>query len=184
MINKDFQHQKETVLKLTNEKEINIIKYFDKYYVSFLQKSNKNGKVYSNYINLNILEWRAFLLTLPNIDVLLQCYDVPDTLIPEKDTRERNEKSECSLCKDKMTAVITHNGRMNDTTKLKMADYIDAQECNTTVYNQMGCMCTYCGRQMYDDCHCHRFDCKDCEPNNFCEKCNKLIVYTSKFSDL
>lgn len=181
-INTGLLHRKPTLVKLSEEKEINVIEYADKHFVSFSQKSNKNGKTYLTFINLNTSEWSAFLFALPAIDKVQEGYNAPDTTV-EANRKERKEKSNCSLCKGMMSAVTTFNDQMKKATKLKMKDYIDVQKTNETAYNQMAYLCTYCGSPIYEDCHCHRFDCKDCEPNNFCDKCDEIIVYKSKFSD-
>ena len=43
----------------------------------------------------------------------------------------------------------------------------------------LGLTCTYCGVEGYmnDECHCHRYDCNICEPDNFCSCCASMLVY-------
>ena len=83
-----------------------------------------------------------------------------------------------------MYAVITHDNRMNRKTKLKESDFIAVQNTNKEAYNQMAYLCEYCGTPIYLDCHYHEFNCIECEQKNFCENCNEIIVYKSKFSDM
>lgn len=184
-INNYLLHQMESKIDLTKDKEVKIVKFLDKYYVSFVQTSKHNGKMYTNYINFNTSEWSALLYSLPGITGTLQGQDVPNTLIPEKEVKTRDKQSNCSLCKGKMNAVITYKHLMHKKTKLKDEDYKNVQDSNETAYNQMAYLCPYCGTSICDECcHCHRFDCRQCEPANFCEKCEEIIVYQSKYSDL
>ena len=182
--NSKILHQTESKIELTKDKEMNVVKFLNQFYVSFTQRSVNKGKMYTNYINFNSSEWSALLYTLPALDAALQGYDVPDTVRPETEIKYREKQQNCTLCKGTLKAVITHDNLMNKTTKLNQMEYESVQESNKTAYNQMAYSCTYCGKSICEDCHCHRFDCKMCEPTNFCDKCDEIIVYKSKYSDL
>ena len=172
-------------LKLTDTKEINVVDFKNNRYVSFHQCTNRGGKIYASYINLNSSEWCKLMFSSPAIDLLLtkESFDVPDTLLPEKAPKIREPRNNCTECKDEMIAVILKDGRMKET-NLSRETYKSIQESNKTVQNQLGLVCDYCGAMIYYDCHCHKYDCRDCEPESFCKKCDGLLFYSSKFSDI
>ena len=166
------------------KKDVILTAFRDQAFVTLVEKRQHNGISYSCFINLNESEWNSFFAAIPAIGVLCYGYDVPDTLIPEKEPQTRGTEKSCNLCDGKMHAVTTHKDRMHKNTKLKEADLNEVQISNKTAYNQMAYLCEYCGTPIYLDCHCHKFDCKECEPSNFCDDCGDIIVYKSKFSDL
>lgn len=184
IINKNLLHKTESKIGLTKDKTVSVVTFKDQFYVSFSQISSSNSNIYIKYINFNESEWSALLYTIPAIKSLQQDKDVPDTLLPETDKRNRDKLSDCTHCHGKLSAVITHGNLMHQTTKLKENVYKNVRESNETAYNQMAYLCTYCGKSICDDCHCHRWDCKLCEPDNFCDKCEEIVVYKSKYSDL
>jgi len=63
-------------------------------------------------------------------------------------------------------------------TKLSKKRLATVLENNIGVQNQLGILCAYCGVEGYysDDCHCHKYDCSLCEPDNFCKVCLTLTV--------
>ena len=79
-------------------------------------------------------------------------------------------------CHD-MRKVVLKDGRMKDTA-LNPTAFQFVKDNNNDAANQLEIMCEYCGiyHGMGDLCHCHKYDCKDCEPNNFCKKCDQITV--------
>ena len=174
-------------LKLSDSKEVNVVDFKNKQYVTFHHFTKWDDKTYHTYINIGANEWCALMFAMPAIDSMLnkQSYDVPDTILPEKAAKLREPRTNCSMCKDEMTAVILKDGRMKETNLTSQA-YKSIKDSNKSAFNQMDYSCDYCGGCRYygADCHCHKFDCKDCEPDNFCKKCDGILFYSSMFSDI
>ena len=62
-------------------------------------------------------------------------------------------------------------------TQLTPEELKDVKENNETAYNQLAYQCEYCGKQYdYGVCHCHLYNCRECEPANFCRHCDSLTV--------
>ena len=161
IIHKNLQNLRNNgyVLHLTKDKRLEVITFMDKRYVSFVQISYHKDTEYKRYINFNDDEWTTLLDKMPKINNTLfkeceECYGIKTPIYLEVDKRMKRSK----LTKKQLATVLSHNA---------------------TVQNQLGLTCTYCGCEGYmqtDDCHCHRFDCQLCEPNNFCSKCTSLTV--------
>ena len=129
--------------------------------VSFVQQRLDSN--FKSYINFNDSEWATLMEAIPAINTVL------------------NDAMDCNVCQNlKRPIYVTKDNRMADT-KLTKEQLEDIQEYNIGVQNQLGLTCTYCGVEGYmnDDCHCHRYDCRICEPDNFCTKCHKMIVYSA-----
>ena len=143
-------------LKLTNEKEVNVAQFADRRYVSFHTIRRVKDDVFDNYINLNNDEWKTFQQLTPKVSALLH---IP----PPKCHEEKN--------------VTLVDGRMKKT-QLDDAALADVYENNMYAYNQLGYSCEYCGgNEFYGErCHCHKYDCRECEPDNFCNGCQKLTI--------
>ena len=82
----------------------------------------------------------------------------------------------CKTCNDiKINKQLT-DGKMLET-KLSAKALENVKEKNQYAYNQLAYLREYCGDSFeYNTCHCHRYDCTDCESDNFCTKCNELLV--------
>ena len=149
------------VLHLTKVKRVKVITIKDKRYVSFVQISYHKDKEYNHYINFNDDEWATLLDKMPKINNKLfseeeckECFGIKTPVHVYMDKRMKRTK----LAKKKLTTVLSHNAKLQ---------------------NQLGLTCTYCGCEGYmqtEDCHCHRFDCQHCEPDNFCSNCTSLAV--------
>ena len=145
------------VLKLTKVKRLEVITFMDKRYVSFVQISYHKDNEYKRYSNFNDDEWATLLDEMQNINKLFgeeECFGIKTSIYLEMDKRMKRSK----LTKTQLATVLSHNAK---------------------VQNQLGLTCTYCGSEGYmqtDDCHCHRFDCQHCDPDNFCSKCTSLTV--------
>ena len=147
------------VLHLTKIKRLEVINYMDKRYVSFVQQ--RLGFNFKSYINFNDSEWATLMEAIPAINTVL------------------NDAMDCNVCQNlKRPIYVTKDNRMADT-KLTKEQLEDIQEYNIGVQNQLGLTCTYCGVEGYmnDECHCHRYDCNICEPDNFCSCCASMLVY-------
>ena len=149
------------VLHLTKIKRLEVINYMDKRDVSFVQQRLDSN--FKSYINFNDSEWATLMEAIPAINTVL------------------NDAMDCNVCQNlKRPIYVTKDNRMADT-KLTKEQLEDIQEYNIGVQNQLGLTCTYCGVEGYmnDECHCHRYDCNICEPDNFCTKCHNMIVYSA-----
>ena len=83
---------------------------------------------------------------------------------------------ELPKCFTKQKKKLIH-GRLLET-KLSPQQLRDVQENNETAYNQLAYCCEYCGIQ-YDyegTCYCHRYNCRECEPDNFCKHCGDVMI--------
>ena len=80
---------------------------------------------------------------------------------------------------DCLNQITTHdmvNGRMKET-NLSSEELVAVEKNNETAYNQLAMQCTYCGGNWdMEVCHCHRYDCRQCESENFCSRCQKLRI--------
>ena len=153
-------NSKNYTLQLTNEKEVNVLEFKDRRYVSFHSIHRYKDNVYDTYINLNEEEWQNCMEAMTKITF-------SQANPPQDDTPQ---------CHD-MKKVVLVNQRMKKTT-LNPTALKCVQDHNNETYNQLDLMCDYCGiyEHMGDLCHCHKYNCKDCEPDNFCKTCDQLTV--------
>ena len=145
------------VLTLTGEKEVTMTEYEGKQYVTFHQTTKQGQLIFDTYINLNTEEWRDFKRIVP---------DISKALAP------------CSTCnKEKVKRKLFAGDRMLET-MLTPGQLVDVKENNETAYNQLAYQCEYCAKSWdySGTCHCHRFNCPDCEPGNFCDECHDITV--------
>lgn len=135
-------------IKLTEDKEVTNVTFKDRRYISFHRISKVQGKVYDTYINLNEEEWTMFkTLSYP-----------------------------CLQCHDKTDRKQMFDGCLHETL-LTPKQLEDAKENNKTANNQLAYQCEYCGVNFdYGACHCHRYNCHECEPDNVCSLCDKVII--------
>ena len=134
-------------------------------YIQFRSRyTDADGAAQTSYINLRPHEWAEFLAqVLPKMDELFPPMSV----------------DKCSDCA--MEVIITPVNDMGRSKESQLtAEELQAVEDNNEVaYNQQMHRCTYCGGYDYsldEECHCHRVDCRACEPKNFCGACGKLMV--------
>ena len=144
------------VLYLTKSKRLEVINFANQRYVSFVE--HKQGSDFKSYINFNDEEWISLQAKMGSICAAL---------------------IECEVCHNlKKPITVLPNKRVKES-RLKPKKIAKLEEYNLTVNNQQGIMCLYCGAEVYDDCHCHQYDCFLCEPHNFCSKCNLITVYAA-----
>lgn len=144
------------IVYLTTEKRVEVTEFRNKRYVCFIQQCND----FKTFINFHEDEWSTFVAKMPQINIAIIIEDI-----------------DCKVCQNlKKPIRVTKDKRMMDT-QLTNKKLQELQDWNCHVQNQQGIVCTYCGVEVYDDCHCHRYDCKICEPDNFCSSCASLLVY-------
>ena len=88
----------------------------------------------------------------------------------------RDVLKELPKCYTKQKKKLIY-GRLLET-KLSPRQLRDVKENNETAYNQLAYCCEYCGVQ-YDyegTCHCHRFNCRECELDNFCKHYGEVMI--------
>ena len=134
-------------------------------YVSFSQIYMKEGRPLTSYINFKPFEWQEFIAQLHIMDsifppsVLKPCPDCPANII--------------------FAEVDAASGRLKET-RLSAEQLQAVHDNNDIAYNQLVHCCTYCGGSdmSYDEsCHCHRYDCRECESENFCKTCGKCRIF-------
>ena len=148
-------------VSLTEAKDVAVFMFNDGVqYVSFRNKYKQENYT---YINLNREEWASFLAALNKIDAI-----IPPTNVMK-----------CPSCNLLKMVVPMINGRPQETT-LSPEMLQDVRENNKIAYNQEMYRCEYCGgysHQINSSCHCHRYDCRECEPNNFCATCGDVNIF-------
>lgn len=139
-------HNSKDFVKLTPEKQVKVVQFNDKRYVSFHRISGN----FNTYINMNEEEWAVF--------------------------KDKVLEMPCSQCNDVKIKKQLYDGKMMET-KLSAKALENVKENNQYAYNQLAYQCEYCGDSFeYNTCHCHRYNCKECESDNFCSKCDELLV--------
>ena len=143
---------KEVAYKLSEGKDMKTVVFSDNRYMSFHHIYRAHQRVYDTYINLNKEEWKKLMEINP--DILRQ---LPNCCTKEK----RKLFNNCML-----------------ETKLSPETLKDVKENNEEAYNQLAYQCEYCGKSFdYDGtCHCHRYNCCECEPTNFCKYCGDVTI--------
>ena len=144
-------------LRLSSEKDVKAVVFKDRRYVSFHSIYKWQDNVYNTYINLNEDEWQNFINACTKINLKKRAANTP-------------------TCHD-MKKVVLVDGCMKKTT-LNPTALQFVKDNNNSANNQLELMCEYCGLHhgMGDFCHCHKYNCKDCEPDNFCKTCDELTV--------
>ena len=140
------------LLNLSPNMRLEVKKYNDRRYVSFVQFLTYRGGYYENCINFYDEEWTALLEKMSAINNMLF-----GDLEPKR--------IDCDECHGVKTPIHLTVDKQIKKTKLSKRKLASVLEYNVGVQNQIGLMCTYCGVEGYDndDCHCHRYDCSLCE---------------------
>ena len=151
---------------VTDTKTIAVEEYNGARYVKFAQRFQKVGKTCFCYINLNDDEYQELLRALDKLD---QVFPPSINVVP------------CGACHIvKKVTRINALGRTCET-QLTPGQLQDVRENNKTAYNQLAWCCEYCGTTPGMDMpacgHCHRYNCRECEPNNFCTTCGQNMIY-------
>lgn len=149
-------------LTLTNTKDIQVVSFHDERYISFhCTFKGVCGGVNHSYVNMNNREWSRLLKVLGEIDKICPVDDI----------------LKCMTCVSLHRMVQLHNDRMQKTLLSEEA-FKDVYEHNIAVSHHKLIKCEYCSRHVYtpSTCHCHRFDCHECEPENHCSDCGILLV--------
>ena len=133
-------------LRLSDDKEMNFIEYEGKNYVSFKATRKVGDSVYHNYLNLNFNEWTTLMNIMPQVKM---CHT-------QEQVQLKDERVKDTLLKPTALQLVRSN--------------------NSETQNQLGLLCEYCGGSYYNACHCHKYNCKDCEPENFCGECGELTI--------
>lgn len=73
---------------------------------------------------------------------------------------------------------VTLSGDSMKSTELSQTQLRGVRKNNIEANNQAALKCEYCGDYSGygETCHCHRYNCKECEPMNFCQHCDSLVV--------
>lgn len=149
------------VVDLTSKKRVIYKSFNDENFVSFEQKwVGRDKEDMITFINLNAAEWTTFVRCLHEIDEIL----VPGNL------------KVCIECLSTKEPHVMVDGKMK-ATELSPEEIMKIDAENYTVQNQMALRCTFCGQQHMLDCHCHKFDCDECSPDNFCANCGNIKFY-------
>ena len=155
-------------IRLTETKYVTVKDYLGERYVMFVQVQASG---YKRMINVKDSAWGEFLDALPEID----------RVIPPQDVFV------CSDCVTTRQVVkVDKNGRIPKS-RLTQEQLKAIKESNAEAYRhgpiayEQAFVCEYCGVApeftMQPDCgHCHRYDCKTCEPQNFCNTCGDNMM--------
>lgn len=124
---------------------------------------NKEGALSDAYINFNPEEWQSFLN---------QLFEMDKIFTPKK-------LKSCPDCK-RYPVTIHEVTKRTQNTRLDAEALQAVKDNNDATYNQEAHKCTYCGRHdMSCDgelCHCHKYNCRECEKDSFCKTCRALEV--------
>ena len=148
-------------VKLTDNKEVTVVQFDDRRFVSLHNTYKRQEQVYSVYINFNDEEWNEFLAALDAIGVMF----------PPKKIEQ------CPDCDVVKKVVPVLGGRMKES-NLTAEELESVRQSNREAYNQEALLCEYCGGNDYSGiCHCHQYNCRTCEPDNFCGTCGDNKVF-------
>lgn len=160
MRTKDFR------MVLTDDKDVSVVEFMNVRYVNFHCTYRKEGKVFDTYINLKDEEWAQFSAALDDVDAIFPAENV----------------AACPECfAVKKVVHITQNGGRMHMTSLTPEMLQDVKENNAIAFNQQMYRCEYCGGYSHSldnsDCHCHIYNCRKCEPDNFCNTCSEVTIF-------
>ena len=137
---------------LTEKKKVSVADFNNSLFTTLTSQ----GMFQPYHINLGHGHWKALLQILPKIDAII----APGPII------------DCRECNNELRVVQLNQGRLC-TTKLSPEEVAMVIENNSSVENQLGMMCDYCGSHVFFDCHCHKVNCFECSPDCFCDVCGR-----------
>ena len=170
-------------IRATDQMEINVVNFKEKAYVSFHDCFVRHDRVFDCYINLNKQEFDKLLACVSDLSTFLyedkaMDVNVPDTVLPEKEVKLRQLRDYCNKCHDMTRAIVVNSKGRSRQTMLGAQEFLN-------LLKSTGLRCHYCGEEpRQGNCHCHRFDCKKCEKDNFCKRCDGVLYYESQFSKI
>ena len=145
--------------KFTGGKKVVVTDYQGMQYVSLQQQfTGDDGLTHTARININEPEWDAFIDQLHKFDRKIAPVGV----------------KKCPMCSSTKQLLKTrkhvHEPIDDDERKEVIA-------WNLQIENQLGIRCEDCGHNVYGECHCHEFDCRQCNDQLFCPSCgdNKFM---------
>lgn len=152
------------LIKFSNDKEMKRVLYQGKHYINLCNVFMLKGTQCFKNINFNEENWQKLMENARKITHWLTNGDAPT----------------CDTCMDIKFAIATDKYGRERETLLSNEKFKMVENDNSSVQNQLGITCTYCGRSNYmaiiDECHCHTFNCAYCSPENFCKDCKSIIV--------
>ena len=152
-------------LELTSDKSVQVVDLSNDRYWSFHHTwKDEEDNVHTNYINLREHEWAVFLDIVHEIDEIIPTR----AILP------------CPACHSmRKVMLVKHLGGRTQKTKLTPEQLAAVRENNAVSYNQLMLECEYCGVAMYDPerCHCHKYNCRMCESDNFCKTCGNCMIF-------
>ena len=145
--------------KFTGGKKVVVTEYQGMQYVSLQQQFTGNDDLpHTARININEPEWDAFIDQLHKIDQKISPVGV-------------KKCPECSSTKQLLKASKHLQEPIGDAERKEVVSW------NNEIQNQLGIRCEDCGQDVYGECHCHEFDCRQCNDQLFCRSCgdNKFM---------
>ena len=160
----------ETVLDEANHKWVSAWKGSKgQYFVSCI---DENLHISHRFVTFQEDELCTFLIYAPLITMDILSANVSRDWVKASKIVQRIPPNKCSECGDILKAKILRHGR-------------GVQNKCFDICALSSDRCSYCGLKWESsDCHCHLFDCKTCEPRNFCRKCDGLLFYPDTKSKL
>ena len=148
-------------IQLTEDKAVVVDHFSERNYVCFTKTYILDQNTQTCRINLSPEEWQNLVDALPFFDEKIPT----DSIVS------------CNACQKK--TVIVHDWKMQPTL-LSEVSLAMTKANNEIAYNQQMYECEYCGGYPMAmetvECHCHGFNCRRCEPDNFCTTCGDLTV--------
>lgn len=140
------------------EFEGNMYICFDQEFTAKERDEKNQPKTLNSYINFTGNEWEKFVGVLWEIDKVIPCF------LTEK----------CAICNDAKHEWEMFDGRMY-VTRLSSKKLREAIAANAVDMTALPVVCDYCGGEPRNNsnCHCHKYDCRQCSRENFCRGCGK-----------
>jgi len=148
-------------VRLTEDKSVEVDHFSGRNYVCFTKVYILEQNTQKCRINLAPEEWQNLVDALPFFDEKIPT----DSIVS------------CNACLKR--TVCVHDWKMQPTL-LSEVNLGMSKANNDIAYNQQMAQCEYCGGYPYlldsIECHCHLFNCRRCEPDNFCTTCGDLMI--------
>jgi DNA-directed RNA polymerase subunit RPC12/RpoP len=145
--------------KLTGGKKVVVSSYQGMQYVGLQQIfTGRDGQPHTARININEPEWDALIEQLQQMDAKIAPVGV----------------KKCPSCGSNK-AVLRDPKHLQS--RLSPTEVNEVRLENVEVQNQLGVRCEDCGHQVFEDCHCHMYNCRQCNDELFCTTCgeNKFL---------